>query len=108
GEHKQLVQGNHTVWGAVGRKIFYTNVEAGKNYSLWQLPFSGAEGSVAGDPSPLTVGRGRDTQATVSRDGKLIAYAALDVSFNLEAVPFDAQARPPPWPIQSITHPRHL
>ncbi|HKA22260.1 MAG TPA: protein kinase [Blastocatellia bacterium] len=103
GEPKPMVKGKHPVWGADGRRIFYTNVEAGKNYSLWQLPFSGAEGSVAGDPSPLTVGRGRDTQATVSRDGKLIAYAALDVSFNLEAVPFDAEAGRPTGPIQSIT-----
>ena len=104
GEPKTIVKGKHPVWGADSRTIFYTNVEAGKNYSLWQLPFSSADGSVTGDPSPLTVGRGRDTQAAVSRDGKLIAFSALDVSFNLELVPFDAEAGRPigsPVPITS-------
>lgn len=103
GEPKQIVKGKHPVWSADSRAIFYTNVEAGRNYSLWQAPFSSATGSAAGDPSPLTVGRGRDTQATVSRDGNVIAFAALDVSFNLEAVPFDAEAGRQTGPPQSIT-----
>jgi len=92
GEPKQIIKGKHPVWSADSRAIFYTNAEGGKNYTLWQVPFSSTEGKVAGDASPLTVGRGRDTQAVVSRDGKLIAYAALDVSFNIEAAPFDAEA----------------
>ena len=103
GEPKSIVKGKHPVWGADGRSILYTNVEAGKNYSLWQLPFSSVDGSVTGDPSPLTVGRGRDTQAAVSRDGRLIAFAALDVSFNLELLPFDAEAGRPTGPPQPIT-----
>ena len=103
GEPKQIVKGKHPVWSADARTIFYTNVEAGRNYSLWQVPFSSANGSVAGDPSPLTVGRGRDTQATVSRDGTLIAFSALEVSFNLEAAPFDAEAGRQTGPPQPIT-----
>ncbi|MEO8435365.1 MAG: protein kinase [Pyrinomonadaceae bacterium] len=91
GEPQKIVKGKHPVWGADSGAIFYSNVEAGKNYSLWQLPFSSAEGKASGNPSPLTVGRGYDSQATVSRDGKLIAYAALDVSLNIESLPFDAE-----------------
>lgn len=91
GEPRKLLKGKHPVWGADSRVIFYSNVEAGKNYSLWQMPFSTAEGNASGEPSPLTVGRGYDSQTTVSRDGKLIAYAALDVSLNIESLPFDAE-----------------
>ena len=43
------------------------------------------EGKASGSAEPLTVGRGRDTQAAASRDGRQIAFSALDVSFNLEA-----------------------
>ena len=92
GDASQLVEGKHPVWSSDGGSIYYTNVEAGKNYTLWQAPFSMREAKLAGEPSPLTVGRGRDTQAAVSRDGKFIAFSALDVSFNLESMPFDAES----------------
>ena len=47
---------------------------------------------MAGDAKPLTVSRGRDTQAAVSRDGKLVAFAAQDVEFNLEKIPYEAES----------------
>lgn len=92
GDARLVGEGKHPIWSSDGNSIFYTNVEAGKNYTLWQAPFSVPDGKLAGEPSPLTVGRGRDTQAAVSRDGKFIAFSALDVSFNLESVPFDAES----------------
>ena len=92
GDASPVVEGKHPVWNSTGGSIFYTNVEAGKNYTLWQAPFSIQDRTLAGEPSPLTVGRGRDTQAAVSRDGKFIAFSALDVSFNLESIAFDAES----------------
>ena len=71
--------------------IIYSNDEPGKNNSLWQIPFSTTDGTASGAPEPLTVGRGRDTQAAISRNGKLIAFAAQDISFNIETLPFDAE-----------------
>ncbi len=92
GQARSIVKGKHPVWSADSSTIFYSNVAAGKNYSLWQVPFSTSEGKVSGEASPLTVGRGYDSQPAVSRDGKLLAYAALDVSLNVESLPFDAES----------------
>ncbi len=91
GDARLVVEGKHPVWSSDGSSIFYTNVEAGKNYTLWQAPYSIQDAKLSGEPSPLTVGRGRDTQPAVSRDGRFIAFSALDVSFNLESMPFDAE-----------------
>ena len=91
GEAHFIVKGKHPAWSADSGTLFYSNVEAGKNYSLWQVPFSTTHGQVSGEASPLTVGRGYDSQPTVSRDGKLLAYTALDVSLNIESLPFDAE-----------------
>jgi TolB protein len=74
------------------KSLIYSNSESGKNFSLWQVPFSTNEGAASGAPEPITVGRGRDMQAAVSRDGKLIAFASQDLSFNIETLPFDAEA----------------
>lgn len=101
GEPAAIVEGKHPAWNG-NQELIYCSVEAGKNYALWQVPFSASDGKPSGSPEPLTVGRGRDTQAGVSRDGKLVAFSALDVSFNLEALPFDSetgQAKDRPQPI---------
>ena len=91
GEARRIVKGHRATWGANSQAIIYSNDEPGKNNSLWQIPFSTTEGSASGAPEPLTVGRGRDTQAAISRDGKRIAFAAQDLSFNIEILPFDAE-----------------
>jgi Tol biopolymer transport system component/predicted Ser/Thr protein kinase len=92
GEPQQVARGRCPVWNANSTAIIYASGEPGKNFSLWQVPFALKEGKPAGQPTPLTVSRGRDTQAAVSRDGKLIAFAAQDVEFNIEKRPFDAES----------------
>lgn len=92
GEARRIVKGRRPVWGTNSQVLIYSNTEPGKNFSLWQVPFSSTEGATSGTPEPLTVGRGRDTQAAVSNDGKLIAFSAQDLSFNVETMPFDAEA----------------
>ena len=56
------------------------------------MPFSTTDGAISGTAEPLTVGRGRDTQAAISHNGKLIAFSAQDTSFNIETIQFDAEA----------------
>ncbi|HET8676768.1 MAG TPA: protein kinase [Blastocatellia bacterium] len=91
GEPKQIAKGKRPVWGADSQMVIYSSAESGKNYALWQVPFSTSTGEVSGSFEPLTVGRGRDTQAAASRDGRLIAFTALTLSFNLELQPFDPE-----------------
>ncbi len=91
GEAQQIARGRCPVWNANSTAIIYSSAEPGKNFSLWQVTFALAEGKVTGEPAPLTVSRGRDTQAAVSRDGKLIAFTGQDVEFNIERMPFDAE-----------------
>jgi serine/threonine protein kinase len=103
GEAQRVAGGRHPVWNPASGAIIYSNTEPGKNQTLWQVPFSLAQGAVTGNASPLTAGRGRDTQAAVARDGKLIVFAAQDVSFNVEVLPFDAEAGRELGPPQPLT-----
>jgi len=92
GEPQLVGKGRCPVWNQNSTAIVYSSGEPGKNFSLWQVPFALNEGKVTGDAEPLTVSRGRDTQAAVSRDGKLVAFAAQDVEFNLEKIPYEAES----------------
>jgi Tol biopolymer transport system component len=91
GEAKVLCRGRRPVWAPDGRSVVYSNADPGKNSSLWRIPLSSAKGEADGPAEPITVGRGVDTQATISRDGRQIAFTALEQTFNLEVLPFDAE-----------------
>jgi eukaryotic-like serine/threonine-protein kinase len=91
GEAKFLCLGRRPVWTPDGRSIVYSNADPGRNLSLWKLPFSSAKGSADGPAEPITIGRGVDTQAAISRDGRQIAFTALEQTFNVETLPFDAE-----------------
>ena len=92
GEAKLLAAGRRPVWASDGRSIVYSTAAPGKNSSLWRLPFSTAKGSSEGRGEPLTVGISPNTQATISGDRKQIAFTALEQTFNMETLPFDAEA----------------
>jgi eukaryotic-like serine/threonine-protein kinase len=91
GEARAIVDGQHPAWTSDGQSIIYSNNAPGKSFSLWQVHVSASEGIASGPAQPLTVGRGRDMQAAISRDNKIIAFAAQDLSFNVEVLPFDAE-----------------
>jgi Tol biopolymer transport system component/predicted Ser/Thr protein kinase len=86
-----IAHGQTPAWGGDSR-IIYSNGDAGKNLSLWSVPFDAASGRVSGSPQPLTIGRGADEQPSASRDGKRIAFSAITVSTHIEVQPFDADA----------------
>jgi serine/threonine protein kinase len=91
GEPQFIARGMAPTWDADSSAIIYSSKEPGKNLSLWRIPFSLANGKTTGSASPLTVSRGWDMHAAVSRDGKMIAFTGEDVSFNVETMPFDAE-----------------
>jgi Tol biopolymer transport system component len=92
GELKLLSRGRRPIWAVDGGSVIYSSAEAGKNLSLWRIPFSPATGAAGGPAEPLTVGRGVDTQATISRGGGEIAFTALEQTFNVETLPVDAES----------------
>ena len=92
GEIQLLCRGVRPIWAPDGRAVVYSSAEAGKNLSLWRIPFDGATGRDGGPAEPITVGRGVDTQATISRNGGEIAFTALEQTFNLETLPLDAES----------------
>jgi Tol biopolymer transport system component len=92
GEAEHIARGSNPSWNADSSAIIYSSAEPGKNFSLWQVPFSRAEGKISGTAEPLTVSRGRDTKAAVSRDGSRIAFAGVEISFVVEKLALDAEA----------------
>jgi Tol biopolymer transport system component/DNA-binding winged helix-turn-helix (wHTH) protein len=107
GEARAIAPGSRPAWGRESRSILYSNSGEGRSHSLWQIPFSPERGET-GPATPLTVGRGQDTQAAISKDGKRIAFTALDKSFNLETMPFDAEAGRPMGEPQAVTSGSHV
>jgi Tol biopolymer transport system component len=103
GEPQRIARGRRPVWNANSTAIIYSSGEPGKNYSLWQVPFALEQAKETAEPTPLTVGHGRDTQAAVSRDGKLVAFAAQDVEFNIEKRAFDVESDRLPGEPTAIT-----
>ncbi|HYX19360.1 MAG TPA: hypothetical protein VFA98_00755, partial [Thermoanaerobaculia bacterium] len=92
GKPRLLAIGQYPAWGAGSGTILYTNGASGKGRSIWRAPFDSVQGELSGDPQPLTFGRTGDVGAAASRDGKYVAFTALDESLNLEEIPFDAEA----------------
>jgi Tol biopolymer transport system component len=98
-----LCRGRRPVWAPDGRSVVFSNADPGKNLSLWRIPFSPGKGAADGPAEPVTVGRGVDTQATISHDGRQIAFTALEQTFNLEVLPFDAELGRVTGEIQVLT-----
>src|SRR5688500_2489794 len=92
GEVRVIARGRRPVWAPDGLSIVYTTTEAGKNSSLWRVPFSTAKGTAEGRGEPLTAGIAENTHASISGDGRRIAFTALEQTFNVETLPFDAEA----------------
>jgi serine/threonine protein kinase/Tol biopolymer transport system component len=92
GRPRVIAVGQYPAWGAGSTSVLYTNGLPGKGRSLWRAPFSLDRGEFSRDPKPLTFGSGSDVGAAASRDGRSVAFAALDESLDLEQIPFDAEA----------------
>jgi serine/threonine protein kinase len=92
GTAQQIAVGWRPVWDQAHQAVIFSNSAEGRNNSLWSQPFSTKEGKPTGPSHALTIGRGRDTEATISRDGGVLAFTAMEITFNLESADFDAEA----------------
>jgi eukaryotic-like serine/threonine-protein kinase len=92
GKPKVLAQGEYPAWGTASTSLVFTSSVPGRGRTLWTAPFSLASGDLAGPPRPLTMGRGPDLGAAVSRDGQTIAFSAVNETQNVEELPFDAES----------------
>jgi Tol biopolymer transport system component len=108
GTASAIARGRAPAWGVGSRSIIYSNGEVGKNLSLWSVAFDPNTGATSGPPQPLTIGRGSDLDAAPSRDGKRIAFAAVDVATHLESLPFDAETGRASGPPSMLTNSRDL
>jgi Tol biopolymer transport system component len=88
GEARDVIAGRRPSWNAYGTAILVSSAAPGHNLSLFELPFTPDTGAIA-KPRPLTLGRGTDTDATASRDGRRVAFAARDITFNVERIALD-------------------
>lgn len=91
GKARAVARGRDPVWDAGGKAILYSSTAPGRNFSLCRRSFDPVSGAV-GAEQPLTIGTERTMQTAVSRDGRLVAFAAQDVRFNIERIAFDERA----------------
>src|SRR5262249_42270411 len=73
-------------WAADGKAIYFAGDQNGI-LNLFRLPFR--EGRRDGPMSRVTVGQGQDTGATISRDGRKLAFAALRNELNIWELTLD-------------------
>jgi serine/threonine protein kinase/Tol biopolymer transport system component len=91
GEVKAIARGQGPAWSGDSKSIVYSNGEVGTNQSLWSVAFDPGTGQAAGPARPITIGRGADMQAALSRDGSRIAFASVEISTRIESQAFDAE-----------------
>ncbi|MCM2257238.1 MAG: protein kinase [Vicinamibacteria bacterium] len=70
-----------------GRRVYYSSVSDAGRYRTWMLPISPESGRPVGEPQPLvspSVATAR--HLALSRDGRRIAYSALQMQSNLWSI----------------------
>ncbi|MBZ5589552.1 MAG: protein kinase [Acidobacteriia bacterium] len=79
------------VWSPDGRSLYFSSSRGG-TMNLWRVAIDATSGRVLGEPQPVTTPSAWSGWISFSRDGRRLAFAALDWRANLLKVGFDAVA----------------
>jgi Tol biopolymer transport system component/serine/threonine protein kinase len=63
----------HPVWSTDGRRIYFES-DRGDTRALWRIPSAG------GEPERVSLGTGPETQPSLSRDGRRLAYSTVNTN----------------------------
>jgi len=73
------------VWSPSGRFLYFSSYRSG-GLNIWRVPV-GAEGAPSSALQQLTSGAGQDVEATISRDGRRLAFTILKQNADLWRLP---------------------
>ena len=94
GEPRPVTQDTATDWNPFfshdGKTLFFISDRSGTP-DLWRIAIDEASGQVTGNPHPVTAGATVIDQATISADGRQIAFAAPMSMGEIQRYEFDAK-----------------
>jgi eukaryotic-like serine/threonine-protein kinase len=76
------------IWSADGKFLYFAS-DRGGSMNLWQIAIDEKSGRTTGGPRPLTTPSLWSGQLTISRDGRRLAYLALNSLASIERIAFD-------------------
>jgi Tol biopolymer transport system component len=76
------------IWSADGKFLYFAS-DRGGSMNLWRIAIDEKTGKTSGSPQAVTTPSLWSGQLTISRDGRKIAYLALNELASIEKVPFD-------------------
>jgi Tol biopolymer transport system component len=85
------------IWSADGKFLYFAS-DRGGSMNLWRIAIDEKTGKTSGAPQALTTPSFWSGHFSISRDGRHIAYLALNALASMERVPFDpatGKAGPP-------------
>ena len=76
------------IWAADGKSLYFAS-DRGGSMNLWRIAIDEKTGKTSGAPQALTTPSFWSGHFSISRDGRHIAYLALNALASLERIPFD-------------------
>jgi serine/threonine protein kinase/Tol biopolymer transport system component len=90
------------VWSPDGGHLYYVS-DRGGSMNLWRVRIDQDSGRVSGEPEPVTTPSAWSNLMSLSRDGRRILYATVDVRSLLEKVDLDPGTLQPLGPPRPAT-----
>jgi Tol biopolymer transport system component len=98
GDPLAVTQDHHTdwnpLWSADGRYLYFIS-DRGGSPDLWRFQIDQGSGRTLGEPEAVTVGISAVWQASLSADGRRVAFATRDLSSEIVRIGFDSENERP-------------